>query len=55
MINQEKSPDIAINTCFLKLSGLKNKFEPAVLNEPLVFELLKFDCKYGKYLFWLLP
>ena len=27
--------------------GLKNEFEWAMVNEPSVFELLKFDCTYA--------
>ena len=30
--------------------GLKNEFEAAVVNEPSVFEPLKFYCKYTKTL-----
>ena len=29
--------------------GLKNEFEPAVVNEPSVFEPLKFYCKLNRY------
>ena len=39
----------SINICFLKLSeefrrDSKNEFELAMVNEPLVFVLLRFDC-----------
>ena len=50
---------ISISICFLELSeefrreSKKNEFEFAMVNEPSVFELLKFDCKYLiKYSKW---
>ena len=45
MVNKENSLDI----CFLELleelcRDSKNKFELTMVNEPSVFELLRFDC-----------
>ena len=35
--------------------GLKNEFELAVVNEPSVFELLRFDCIWNKGLIFITP
>ena len=44
-----KIPKISLNICFLELSdeisrGLKSEFKYATVNEPSVFELLRFYC-----------
>ena len=36
-----KRKKISINYCFLELPGLKSEFELAMVNESLVFELLR--------------
>ena len=44
-MKNRKSPIIILNPQLLDFSqGLKNEFEIAMVNEPLVFELLKFYC-----------
>ena len=43
----ETFPNISLNICFSELSEKfprENKFESAMVNRPLVFELLKFYC-----------
>ena len=45
-----KTHKISLDTCFLELSEYfrrdTNEFELAMVNEPSVFELLRFDCNY---------
>ena len=45
LIKQEKSPLITLSLSLWDFSkGLKNEFETAVVDEPSVFEPLKFYC-----------
>ena len=50
---EKKTPKIILNLQLWDLSkGFKNEFETAVINEPSVFEPLKFYCKCMLVLFW---
>ena len=48
-MNKNKHPKLSQICSYGFFSkGLKNEFETAVVNEPSVFEPLKFYCKYDK-------
>ena len=54
LIQKRKHPKLSqICSCGIFSKGLKNEFEIAVVNEPSVFELLKFYCMYSKGLLML--
>ena len=50
-VNKKKHPELAEICSYMNFrKGLKNEFETAVVNEPSVFEPLKFYCSIKSHL-----
>ena len=47
MMYEENVSQIFVFLSWKTIVGLKNKFELAVVNQPFVLELLKYDCIFS--------